>query len=159
MQGPIRRLKKVNLKKYLLTFNSHGNDRAIRQTVKERGSLENTATEMLYVDRPLEGNRVLLKVVQELLHYGNRMLHTYAILDYVSERIMLLLAGVKELGLHGTPEGLPLSTIRQGVQIAVHCLLVSPRKPDFTLRGPLLCLTDHSYPMDRPQRRCSISLV
>lgn len=71
---------------------------------------------MLYLDRPTEGSRVLLKVVPVLLHHGGRTLDTYAVLDDESERTMLLPTAAQKLGLEGTPETLPLRTIKQDVQ-------------------------------------------
>ncbi|KAK0155027.1 hypothetical protein N1851_002645 [Merluccius polli] len=73
-------------------------------------------TEVLYLDRPTEGRRVLLKVVKVCIHYGGRTLNTYAILDDGSERTMLLPDAAEELGVQGPPEDLPLRTIRQEVQ-------------------------------------------
>ncbi|XP_029969593.1 uncharacterized protein LOC115404414 [Salarias fasciatus] len=76
------------------------------QSVETHGG--RPTTEVLYLDRPTEGSRVLLKVVQVRLHHGNRTLNTYAILDDGSERTMLLSGAAEELGVSGTPEDLPL---------------------------------------------------
>lgn len=72
---------------------------------------------MLYLDRPTEGCRVLLKVVKVCIHYGGRTLNTYTILDDGSERTMLLPDAAEKLGMQGPPEDLPLLTIRQEVQM------------------------------------------
>lgn len=73
-------------------------------------------TEVLYLDRPAEGSQVLLKVVKVRIHYKDRFINTYAILDDGSERTMMLPEAVEKLGVQGTPEDLPLRTIRQDVR-------------------------------------------
>ncbi|KAK0139446.1 hypothetical protein N1851_023834 [Merluccius polli] len=59
----------------------------------------------------------MLKVVPVLLHYGEKTLDTFAILDDGSERTMLLPAAVKSLGIRGPAEALPLRTVRQDIQV------------------------------------------
>lgn len=71
---------------------------------------------MLYLYRPLEVSRVLLKVVQVTLDHKNKSLKTYVLLDDGCERTMLLPAAAQKLGLKGTPETLNLRTIRQDLQ-------------------------------------------
>lgn len=118
---------------------------------------------MLYVDRPADGSRVLLKVIRVLLHNGSRTLETYAILDDGSERTMLLPAAAQELGLQGTPEDLALRTIRQDVQtlsgssVSFRISPAAKPKTSFLITGAFtayrLGLTDHSYPMDKLKKR------
>lgn len=142
------------------------NDRPLQEAVKStqgENCQRSPPTEVLYVDRPAEGNRVLLKVLRVLLSYGNRTLETYAILDDGSERTMLLPAAVRKLGLQGTSEALPLRTIRQDVQtlhgssVSFHVSPVSKPKTRFLITGAFtatqLGLADHSYPMDSLQKR------
>ncbi|KAJ7994017.1 hypothetical protein DPEC_G00261590 [Dallia pectoralis] len=66
------------------------NIRPPKEAAKEESCLVNTATEVLYLERPVDCNRVLLKVARVTLYHGNRTLDTYAILDDGSERTMLL---------------------------------------------------------------------
>jgi len=117
------------------------------------------------VDKPAQGNRVLLKVIQVLLHHGNCTLETYAILDDGSERTMLLPAAARDLGLPGTPEDLALRTIQQDVQ-TLHgssvSFCISPAakpKTSFLITGAFtatrLGLADQSYPMDRLRKQYS----
>uniref|UniRef100_A0AAV2LF82 Gag protein n=1 Tax=Knipowitschia caucasica TaxID=637954 RepID=A0AAV2LF82_KNICA len=63
------------------------------------------------------GNRALLKIAPILVHYGGRTINSFAILDDGSERSMLLPAAAKALGMKGTPEDLPLRTVRQDIQV------------------------------------------
>ncbi|CAI5686046.1 unnamed protein product [Oreochromis niloticus] len=74
------------------------------------------ATDVLYLDRPTEGCRVLLKIVKVCIHYGKRTISTYAVLDDGSERTMLLPEAAEKLGMRGIAEDVPLRTIRQDVQ-------------------------------------------
>jgi len=83
---------------------------------KEECGLINSAADSLYLDRPGAGNRVMLKI-PVVDHYEDRTLDTPAILDDGSERTMLLPAAAKFLGVKGTPEALPLHTVRQDIQI------------------------------------------
>ena len=121
------------------------------------------STGVLYLDRPSEGSRVLLKVVPVLLHHGSRTLDTYAVLDDGSERTMLLPSAAQELGLRGTTETLPLRTIRQDVQ-TLHgsCVsfTISPKaKPrtQYRVRNAFTAaridLADHTYPIESLQRK------
>ncbi|KAM4534522.1 uncharacterized protein V3H82_024434 [Fundulus diaphanus] len=139
------------------------NTRDKKETTKEESCLISTATDMLYLDRPLEGGRVLLKVVQVTLHHGNQSLKTYAILDDGSERTMLLPPAAHKLGLQGTPETLHLRTIRQDIQIlkgASVSFHISPSfssRSRFTVNGAFtadrLVLAEQSYPIDRLQKQ------
>lgn len=121
------------------------------------------ATGVLYLDRPTEGSRVLLKVVPVLLHHGGRTLDTYAVLDDGSERTMLLPIAAQKLGLEGTPETLPLRTIRQDVQ-TLHGICVSfaisPKtrsKTQYRVNNAFTAaridLADHTYPIESLQRK------
>lgn len=64
--------------------------------------------EALYLDRPAECSRVILKVVHVLLGTKDKTLNTYAVLNDGSERTILLSAVAQKLGLHGSPETLTL---------------------------------------------------
>lgn len=122
-----------------------------------------SSTGVLYLDRPVENNRVLLKVIPVYLHYGGRTLDTFAVLDDGSERTMLLPAAAQALGVQGAPEALPLRTIRQDIQtLQGTCIsfLVSPKsKPKTKYRiknaftATRIDLADHSYPMDILKRK------
>ena len=92
------------------------NARPQREVARDESCLTNTITEVLYVDKPVDCKRVLLKVVRVILRHGERSLDTYALLDDGSERTMLLPDATERLGLDGTPEDLALRTIRQDVQ-------------------------------------------
>lgn len=139
------------------------NDRPSRPSIKEESCLVSSATEVLYVDRPPEDNRVLLKVVKVLLRHGNRTTPTYAILDDGSEMTMLLSAAARELGLQGTREDLPLRTIRRDVQtlrgsaVSFHISPAADPKISFLVSraftSACLGLADQSYPMDRLKQR------
>lgn len=122
-----------------------------------------TSTEVLYLDRPAEGSRVLLKVVPVFLYHGGRTLDTYAVLDDGSERTMLLPAANEALGLHGTPESLPLRTIRQDVQTlhgaSVSFTIASKARPETKYKitnaftSARIDLADHTYPLEQLQRK------
>ena len=83
---------------------------------REGSCLVSSDTETLYLDRPSECSRVLLKVVRVLIQHGSKTLDTYAVLDDGSERTMLLPTAAQKLGLRGPSESLALRTIRQDVQ-------------------------------------------
>nr|XP_055076729.1 uncharacterized protein LOC129455971 [Misgurnus anguillicaudatus] len=133
------------------------------KSTKEESCLVNTPSEVLYVDRPVDGSRVLLKVIKVLLRHGKRTLDTYAILDDGSERTMLLPAAARYLGLQGEPEDLALRTIRQDIQVLngsmVSFRISSADKPQhsFLITGAFtaerLGLALHSYPIDKLQRK------
>lgn len=121
------------------------------------------ATEVLYLDRPTQGSRVLLKVVKVLIHHGDQTLNTYAILDDGSERTMLLPDAAQTLGLQGTTEDLPLRTIRQDVKTlrgaSVSFSISSPARPKtrFRITGAFTAarigLAEHTYPMEQLRRK------
>ncbi|XP_030609039.1 uncharacterized protein LOC115796760 [Archocentrus centrarchus] len=134
----------------------------VRQA-RERSCLVSSATETLYLDRPAECSRVLLKVVRVLLHYENQTLDTYAVLDDGSERTMILTAAAHKLGLQGHPESLALRTIRQDVQTldgaSVTFRVSSTVQPNRTFQvkdaftAERLSLADHTYPVAALKRR------
>ena len=121
------------------------------------------STRVFYLDRPAEGSRILLKVIPVSLHHGSRTLDTYAVLDDGSERTMLLPTAAQKLGLQGTPESLPLRTIRQDVQtLQGNCVsfLISTRaRPKTRYRitnaftAARIDLADHTYPIESLQRK------
>ncbi|XP_072569309.1 uncharacterized protein [Paramormyrops kingsleyae] len=124
---------------------------------KEGSCLVNSPMEALYLDRPSECSRVLLKVVRVLLRTKGKTLDTYAVLDDGSERTMLLPAAVHKLGLHGSPETLTLRTIRQDVQtlegMSVTFCITPITQPNRSFRihdaftAERLSLADHTYPV------------
>lgn len=113
-------------------------------------------TEVLYLVRPTQGSRVLLKVVKIRIHHGDQTFNTYAILDDGSERTMLLPTAAEKLCIQGTPEDLPLRTIRQDLQTrsgaSVSLSISTPSKPRtrFKITGAFttaqIGLADHTYP-------------
>lgn len=125
--------------------------------------LVNTTTETLYLDRPTDSRRVLLKICKVLLRNGNQCLETYALLDDGSERIILLHSAAQQLGLTGRPEELVLLTVRQDLHIlhgASVTFTVSPAsqpKASFKIRqaftAETLGLAEHTYPVDELQRK------
>ncbi|XP_061093937.1 uncharacterized protein LOC133126086 [Conger conger] len=109
---------------------------------QDRGEV---STRVFYLDRPTEGSRILLKVIPVSLHHGSRILDTYAVLDDGSERTMLLPTAARKLGLQGTPENLPLRTIRQDVQtLQGNCVsfLISPKVSELMKHVEKLWQTD-----------------
>ena len=131
--------------------------------VKEESCLTSSASDSLYLDRPGAGNRVMLKVVPVIVQYGEQTLDTFAILDDGSERTMLLPEAAKSLGIEGTPEDLPLRTVRQDIQV-LHGHTVSFRisphgnpQTSYKINGAFtasrLSLAQHTYPVDRLQRK------
>ncbi|XP_077361589.1 uncharacterized protein LOC144006560 [Festucalex cinctus] len=120
-------------------------------------------TEVLYLDRPTDGSRVLLKVVKVYLHYADRTLSTYAILDDGSERTMLLPEAAEKLGVQGTPEDIPLRTIRQEVQVlrgaSVSFSISSPAKTKKRFKitaaftSAQIGLASHNYPMQQLRKK------
>ncbi|XP_067280639.1 uncharacterized protein [Pseudorasbora parva] len=125
--------------------------------VVEGSCLVNSATETLYLDRPMGCRKVLLKVVRVLLRHKDKTLDTYAVLDDGSERTILLSPAASKLGIHGPVESLALRTIRQDVQTvsgAVVSFQISPvTQPQKIFRisaaftAERLGLADHSYPL------------
>ncbi|KAJ8006653.1 hypothetical protein DPEC_G00109460 [Dallia pectoralis] len=139
------------------------NIRPPKEAAKEESCLVNTATEVLYLERPVDCNRVLLKVARVTLYHGNRTLDTYAILDDGSERTMLLPEAAQKLGIQGNPEELALRTIRQDIQTLKGSSVsfrISPAcqpKTTFPISGAFTAsrigLADHTYPVASLQKR------
>lgn len=121
------------------------------------------ATDVLYLDRPTEGCKVLLKIVKVCIHYGKRTISTYAVLDDGSERTMLLPEAAEKLGMQGIAEDVPLRTIRQDVQTlrgeSVSFSVSSPSRPRtrFKIAGAFTAarigLAGHTYPMEQLRER------
>ncbi|KAE8280534.1 hypothetical protein D5F01_LYC21096 [Larimichthys crocea] len=120
-------------------------------------TLPNRTEEVLYIGKPPQGQRVLLKVSKVVLMNGDQTLETYAILDDGSERTLLLHSAAKQLGLQGEPENLPLRTVRQDPQTlhgAAISFTISPASSPhqvFLIMGaftaPQLGLGEHTYPV------------
>ncbi|KAK7933271.1 hypothetical protein WMY93_004167 [Mugilogobius chulae] len=130
---------------------------------REGTCLVSSATETLYLDKPSDPTRVLLKVIRVLLRHGDKTLDTYAVLDDGSDRTMLLTAAAQQLEVTGTPEDISLRTIRQDIQV-LHGASVSfeispthqPKKSykitnAFTAQR--LGLAEHSYPIATLKRK------
>ncbi|XP_052443419.1 uncharacterized protein LOC127985458 [Carassius gibelio] len=66
------------------------NERPVTVSSKTEACLVSSATQTLYLNKPVSSNKVLLKIVRVLLHHGSCTLDTFAILDDGSERTMLL---------------------------------------------------------------------
>lgn len=58
-----------------------------------------STADTLYLDRPTDCNRVLLKIVRVLLQHKDHTLDTYAVLDVGSESTILVAAVASKLGL------------------------------------------------------------
>lgn len=136
------------------------------ETPKGRPSescLVNTTTETLYLDRPNNSRRVLLKICKVLLRNGNHCLETYALLDDGSERTILLHSAAHKLGLTGKPEELVLRTVRQDLHTlhgASVTFTVSPSsqpKTSFKIcqafTAETLGLAEHTYPVEELQHK------
>ncbi|XP_051793979.1 uncharacterized protein LOC127530664 isoform X2 [Acanthochromis polyacanthus] len=140
------------------------NVRTLKDPVRDESCPTDATTEVLYLDKPVDCKRVLLKVVRVILHHGDRSLDTYALLDDGSERTMLLPAAIEKLGLHGTPEALALRTIRQDVQtlkgssVSLSISPASKPKQRFLIKGAFtsgrLGLAEQSYPVSSLKKKC-----
>ncbi len=73
-------------------------------TNMEKSCLMNSSPDRFLLDKPSVKGRVMLKVVPVNLHYEDRTLDTFALLDDGSERTILLSTAVKALGIQGVPE-------------------------------------------------------
>lgn len=125
--------------------------------------LNSPTEEILYIDRLLEGRKVLLKVSKVVLRNGDRTMEAYAILDDGSERTILLHSAAQQLGLKGEPEDLPLRTVRQELQMlhgAMVSFTISPAaephrvfsvQQAFTAKP--LGLAVHSHPVEALQKK------
>ena len=128
-----------------------------------RAPRNSNTEEVLYIDRPLEGRKVSLKVSKVALRNGDRTMDAYAILDDGSERTILLQSAAQQLGLKGEPEELPLRTVRQELQI-LHGAMVSftissvndPHRV-FTINRAFtakrLGLAEHTHPVEALQKK------
>ncbi|KAL0171399.1 hypothetical protein M9458_031710, partial [Cirrhinus mrigala] len=124
---------------------------------KEDSCLVSSTAETLYLDRPTECRRVLLKVIRVLLRYGGKTLNTYAVMDDGSERTILLPDAAQELGIQGQAESIALRTIRQEVQtvsgasVSFHISPADQPKKMFKIGAAFtakrLGLANHSYPL------------
>ncbi|XP_067294186.1 uncharacterized protein [Pseudorasbora parva] len=125
--------------------------------------LVNTTTETLYLDRPTDSRRVLLKICKVLLRNGNHCLETYALLDDGSERTILLHSAAQQLELTGRPEELVLRTVRQdlhklrGASVTFTVSPASQPKTSFRIHqaftAETLGLAEHTYPVEELQRK------
>ncbi|CAI5657610.1 unnamed protein product [Oreochromis niloticus] len=99
------------------------------------------ATDVLYLDRPTEGCRVLRKIIKVCIHYGKRTISTYAVLDDGSERTMLLPEAAEKLGMQGIPEDVPLRMMCRRSEVS-QCRSLFPLPqgpgPGSRLLGPSL---------------------
>ncbi|CAI5677835.1 unnamed protein product [Oreochromis niloticus] len=119
--------------------------------------------EVLYIDKPLGGCKVLLKISKVLLRNGDRVLETYAVLDDGSERTILLSTAAQQLGLKGQPEELPLRTVRQDLHVlqgeAVSFSISPASQPRQTFKinhaftAKTLGLAEHTHPVDALKRK------
>ncbi|XDV33330.1 hypothetical protein PO909_003765 [Leuciscus waleckii] len=129
----------------------------------EKSCLTSSSPDRFYLDKPVVGTRVMLKVVPVHIHYEDRTLDTFALLDDGSERTILLPTAAKGLGIQGTPEDLPLHTVRQDIEVLHGSSIsfqVSPsHKPqtsykiEYAFTADRLNLSQQSYPVDQLQRK------
>ncbi|XP_061128044.1 uncharacterized protein LOC133149871 isoform X1 [Syngnathus typhle] len=117
----------------------------------------------IYIEQPRSPQRVLLKVVKVLLHHGDRVLETFAVLDDGSERTIILPQAVEQLQLSQHPETLHLRTVQQEVKelkgscVSVHVSPVFKPNQKFCIRHAFtadsLSLSEHTYPVAALQKR------
>lgn len=74
-----------------------GREQAGGKPERMKAPLNSPTEEILYIDRPLEGRKVLLKVSKVVLRNGDRTMDAYAILDDGSERTILLQPAAQQL--------------------------------------------------------------
>ncbi|KAL0150553.1 hypothetical protein M9458_054146 [Cirrhinus mrigala] len=132
-------------------------------TNTEKSCLTNSSPDRLFLDKPSVKGRVMLKVVPVNLHYEDRTLDTFALLDDGSERTILLSTAVKALGIQDVPEDLPLRTVRDDIQVIQSCSIsfhISPLcKPQTSYKishaftVDLLNLSLQSYPIEQLQQK------
>ncbi|KAK3542977.1 hypothetical protein QTP70_008513 [Hemibagrus guttatus] len=111
----------------------------------EKSCLTNSSHDRFFLDKPSVGGRVMLKVVPVNLHYEDRTLDTFALLDDGSERTILLSTAVKALGIQGVPEELPLRTVRDDIQTCY--------KINHAFTAERLNLSRQSYPVEQLQQK------
>ncbi|XP_067306994.1 uncharacterized protein [Pseudorasbora parva] len=127
------------------------------KSTRECSCLVSSTTETLYLDRPTDCRRVLLKVIRVLLCYGGRILDTYAVMDDGSEWTILLPDASHKLGKQGQTENIALRTIRQDVQtisgtsVTFHISSATEPQKTFKINAAFtakrLGLADYTYPM------------
>lgn len=127
------------------------------KSTREGSCLVSSTTETLYLDRPTDCRRVLLKVIRVLLRYGGKTLDTYAVMDDGSERTILLPDAAHELGIQGQAENIALRTIRQDVQtisgtmVTFHISPATQPQKTFKINAAFtakrLGLADYTYPV------------
>lgn len=71
----------------------------------------------LFLDKPSTGGHVLLKVVPVHLHYEDRALNAFALLNDGSEGTILLSSAIEAFSIQGVSEDLTLRTVRHDVQV------------------------------------------
>lgn len=113
---------------------------------------------VLYIDTPLGGCKVLLKISKVLLRNGDLVLESYAVLDDGSERTILLSTAAEQLGLKGQPKELPLRTVRQNLHVlqgeAVSFSISPTSEPRLILKinqvftAETLGLAEHTRPVN-----------
>ncbi|XP_073722599.1 uncharacterized protein [Misgurnus anguillicaudatus] len=129
----------------------------------EKSCLTSSSSDRFFLDKPSVGGRVMLKVVPVNLHYEDRTLDTYALLDDGSERTILLSTAVKALGIQGVPEDLPLRTVRDDIQvlhgssvsfqISPFCKPQKSYKINHAFTADRLNLSRQSYPIEQLQQK------
>ncbi|KAM9802571.1 uncharacterized protein ACBT44_014811 isoform 3-T4 [Syngnathus typhle] len=122
-----------------------------------------TSEQVLFIGKPPQGPRVLLKISKVILRFGDQALETYAVLDDGSERTLLLQPAAQHLGIEGQPEVLPLRTVRQELQMlhgAAVSFTISPASSPamvFNIQraftAPALGLGQHTYPVKALQSK------
>ncbi|KAK7889113.1 hypothetical protein WMY93_024673 [Mugilogobius chulae] len=151
--------------RHLLALHEVGEKGPLRSDKPERkpdlvgankSTLNQAAEEVLYIGKPPQSGRALLKISKVILRNGDQALETYAVLDDGSERTLLLHSGAQQLGLQGKPEDLPLRTVRQELQVlhgAAVSFTISPASSPTMVyniqeafTAPKLGLGQHSYP-------------
>ncbi len=133
------------------------------RTIERKDSEGPQESQTLYLDRPVGGSQVLLKISKVLLHNGKHSLMAYAILDDGSERTILLHDAAQQLKLKGQTEHLSLRTVRHDAQVipgAIVSFTLSPAfQPNkkFKIKGAFtaenLGLAKHSHPVTLLQRK------
>ncbi|XP_021324376.1 uncharacterized protein [Danio rerio] len=133
------------------------------EVTNESSSLYNSTTETLYLDQPRCGGKVFLKVVKVTLHYQQKALDTFAILDDGSERTILLATAANHLGLKGKPEQLNLRTVHQDIRTlhgtSVSFCISTPSNPGkrYAIHGAFTAeqfgLAEYTYPVSSLQKR------
>lgn len=124
--------------------------------------LLSSTTETLYLDRPADDRKVLLKVIGVVIHHQGKSLNTYAILDDGSERAILLAQAAAKLDLRGPSESLALRTIRHdistinGSSVSFQISPATQPQKRFQITcaftAQTLGLAEHSYPASVSQR-------